>query len=94
MELKEEMWMNRKFIKWEAAKIDVLLKISIWTPLIFECPHYSFATKYSKSLWHLDKGWDIENTAFLFYSKILITWEKIDGKIVQKRDFTPPYWAY
>ena len=29
MELKEEMWMNRKFIKWEAAKIDVLLKISI-----------------------------------------------------------------
>ena len=69
MELKEEMWMNRKFIKWEAAKIDVLLKNNIWTPLIFECPLYSIPTKYSKSLLQFLKGCDIENTAFFFYLK-------------------------
>ena len=93
IQLQEEMWINWKFIKWEAAKIDVLLKISIWTPIIFECLPYCIPTEYSESLWHLDKGWDIENTAFFLLEKIDNLGEnwRENG---QKRDFAPPYWAY
>ena len=51
---------------------------------------YSIPTEYKKLLLQLDKEWDIENYDFFFYSKKLITLEKIVGKNGQKRDFASP----
>ena len=65
-------------------------KLASEAPLIFEWPPFSNEKEYRKLPLQFPEGWEIEQKWHLFYSKILITWEKIVVKNGQKRDFAPP----